>query len=255
MDPYLENHWGDVHARLVTYSCDQIQPRLPRDLRARMQERLLIQPTDDKGRDVIPDVRVVERPRLGRNGGGVAVEVDEPATPHIYLLDERETETFIEIVDARTREHVVTVIEILSLSNKRGGRDTDKYVQEREERAAARISLVEIDLLRDGKRELGDRELNIPRSDRSTYAACVHRGWRRIAFEVYPLPLRTRLPKIRIPLRETDPDVVLDLQAILDLAYANGGYDDTNYAVEPVPPLGADDAAWADAVLREKGMR
>jgi hypothetical protein len=41
MDPYLEApmYWGDVHRRIVTYTCDQIQSRLPADLRARMQER------------------------------------------------------------------------------------------------------------------------------------------------------------------------------------------------------------------------
>src|SRR3954470_9172806 len=103
MDPYLEYHWGDVHAALITYARDQIQPRLPRDLRARMQERLLVRPTEDEGRDMVPDVRVVERPRLGRNGGVVAVEAEGVAEPLIYLLDERQTETFVEIVDAKTR--------------------------------------------------------------------------------------------------------------------------------------------------------
>ncbi len=30
MDPYFEHHWRDVHHRLVTYSCDQIQTQLRR---------------------------------------------------------------------------------------------------------------------------------------------------------------------------------------------------------------------------------
>ena len=73
--------------------------------------------------------------------------------------------------------------------------------------------------------------------------------------EVYRVPLRERLPIIPIPLRETDPDAVLDLQAILDQCYENGGYDDLNYAVDPDPPLDPEDAAWADTLLREKGLR
>ncbi len=36
MDPYLESHWGDVHASLVIYIRDALQGLLPVDLRARV---------------------------------------------------------------------------------------------------------------------------------------------------------------------------------------------------------------------------
>ena len=36
MDPYLEQFWRDVHARLIIYAADQLQGRLPGDLRARL---------------------------------------------------------------------------------------------------------------------------------------------------------------------------------------------------------------------------
>jgi hypothetical protein len=36
MDPYLEQFWGDVHHRLITYLSDAIQKQLPGDLRARV---------------------------------------------------------------------------------------------------------------------------------------------------------------------------------------------------------------------------
>ncbi|MEX0701345.1 MAG: DUF4058 family protein [Planctomycetales bacterium] len=39
MDPWLEQHWGDVHTRFVTYCSDRLQTALPRDLRARVEER------------------------------------------------------------------------------------------------------------------------------------------------------------------------------------------------------------------------
>ena len=29
MDPYLEQFWGDVHHRLITYTCDALQRHLP----------------------------------------------------------------------------------------------------------------------------------------------------------------------------------------------------------------------------------
>jgi hypothetical protein len=60
---------------------------------------------------------------------------------------------------------------------------------------------------------------------------------------------------IPIPLRDSDPDVPLDLQPILEQAYRNGGYDDIDYTAEPDPPLAIDDAKWADALLREHTRR
>jgi hypothetical protein len=34
MDPWLEQHWGDVHTSVVTYCRDRLQGLLPPDLRA-----------------------------------------------------------------------------------------------------------------------------------------------------------------------------------------------------------------------------
>ena|SRR5947209_5900130 len=42
MDPYLEQFWRDVHASLVIYLRDQLQGRLPPDLRARVEERVFV---------------------------------------------------------------------------------------------------------------------------------------------------------------------------------------------------------------------
>jgi hypothetical protein len=41
MDPYLEARWSDVHVKLIAFMGETIQPLLPRDLRARGEERLL----------------------------------------------------------------------------------------------------------------------------------------------------------------------------------------------------------------------
>jgi hypothetical protein len=82
----------------------------------------------------------------------------------------------------------------------------------------------------------------------------VHRGDAGPEWDLYPLPLRHRLPAIRIPLRPTDEDLIFDLQPHLDRAYSNGRYPiDYSKAVEP--PLDPDDAAWADELLRSAGKR
>jgi hypothetical protein len=85
---------------------------------------------------------------------------------------------------------------------------------------------------------------------------CVRRGWQPTAVQVYPVPLRQRLPIINIPLRKTDAEVPLDLQALIDQCYRNGGYDgDIDYRCVPDPPLRQDDESWADEILRGQGRR
>lgn len=92
----------------------------------------------------------------------------------------------------------------------------------------------------------------LPRRLRSAYLACVRRGWKPDHFEIYPLALRSALPRIRVPLRETDPDIGLDLQAIVDQAYKKGRYYSTiDYHQSPDPPLQDEDARWARAIVKK----
>ena len=115
---------------------------------------------------------------------------------------------------------------------------------------------VEIDLIRAGNRILPFPFEKLPRSSRTTYQVWVRRGWQATKVEVYRVPLRKRLPVVRVPLRETDDDAPLDLQALVDQCYRNGDYDaDIDYQVDPDPPLSAEDARWADGLLRQTGRR
>jgi hypothetical protein len=259
MDPYLEAHWRDVHQRLVIYSCDILQPALPRDLRARVEERVFVESPLGAQRAVYPDVRVIERPRRKvpaetRPGGRAAgAATAEPLI--IHLEDEPVTEGYVEIIEVGSGGRVVSVIEFLSLSNKLPGEGQDLYLQKQREMFSGGVSLVEIDLLRAGRRILAVPEERLPASYRTPYRTCVHRSWQGKAYEVYRLPLRERLPVVNVPLRETDPDVALDLQLLIEKCYENGAYDDLDYGREPDPPLEPEDAAWADALLLEQGRR
>jgi hypothetical protein len=256
MDPYLEQYWGDVHNRLITYSCDALQKHLPGDLRARMGERVFVEPTDGLGRNIIPDVRVVERgrpqERIHDTSNGIAVA--EPLVVHLEQ-DEPVRQGFIEIIDIKSGRRVVTVVEILSPSNKLPGPGRELYLKKQDELRAGGVSLVEIDLIRTGTRVLACPFDRIPEGHRTPYAACARRGWKPFEIEYYRIPLRERLPAIRIPLRREDRDVALDLQAVLDRCYEEGRYDDIDYREEPETLLGPDDARWADALLREQGKR
>src|SRR5208337_610478 len=101
----------------------------------------------------------------------------------------------------KSGRRVVTVIEVLSPSNKTVGPGRDLYVKKQEELRAGGVSLVEIDLLRAGTRVLSDPLDRIPEGHRSAYAVCARRGWKPFEIEYYRLPLRDRLPAIPIPLR------------------------------------------------------
>ncbi|MBI4617096.1 MAG: DUF4058 family protein [Planctomycetes bacterium] len=173
----------------------------------------------------------------------------------LYLETEPVTETYLEIIEVGSGRRVVTVIEILFPSNKAPGAGREAYVKKQREVLAARSNLVEIDLLRGGDPVLPVPRHLIPPSHRTPYLVSVRRGARPDLVWIYRAPLAERLPAILVPLRETDDDVPLDLQAVLDRAYESGAYDDLDYRAALDPPLDGADATWADSVLSGAGRR
>ncbi len=256
MDPYLEQHWLDVHHRLTTYACDQLQRKLPPDLRARLEERVFLE--SDEGahyRSIHPDVRIVEHPQLSPLDTSAEGDVGTAEPIVLEIGDEPISQGSIEIADVASGNRVVTVIEFVSPTNKRSGEGRKLYLQKQREVIAAKASLVEIDLTRAGKRHQKGRMACIPRRYWATYMVCITRGWKKDRAELYPLPLAAPLPAIRIPLRKSDTDVRLDLQPLIDQCYENGAYDTIDYRRPLVPPLDAAELAWSDDWLRSKGMR
>ncbi len=256
MDPYLEAHWRDVHSRLVVYVSDALQPWLPIDLKARVEERVFVEGPEGVMRGVYPDVRVVEREiRPPTTAAAPAAVIDVAEAIVVNLESEPVTETFIEIVEVGTGRRVVTVIEVLSPSNKAPGEGQDLYRKKQSEVVASGTNLVEIDLLRGGERTLSVPWHRIPLSHRTHSVVCMRKAVRPTAGWVYRAPLRDRLPIVAVPLRPGDPEIPLDLQAAVDRVYELGRYDDLDYRREPDPPLEAADAVWADALLRSAGRR
>jgi hypothetical protein len=260
MDPWLEQHWGgDLHQRMITYSCDQLEAQLPPGLYAAMEENVYFVEVDQ--RSVFrPDVSVFQgndHPRQSRPAGGGAAAVAEPITIVTPILEVREGH--IEIRDAREGNALVTAIEVLSNSNKLTAEGRAEYRRKRESYYRAGANVVEVDLLRAGPHVLGVPEARLTEEMRAPYSVCVTRtvsGERR--FELYPLDLRQRLPCIGLPLRRGDQDIVFDLQQPLDLAYEKGRYGmRIDYGRPPEPPLASEDAAWAESLIRStaEGVR
>jgi hypothetical protein len=256
MDPWLERPglFPDLHAALIGYLRESLNSVLP-DGYAALGTSLVW--TDENQRR-IPDVGLfgpVERSDdedttdLFSNLGMVAV-LAEP-------LNEPWTEPYLEI-RSNDDERIVTAIEVLSPSNKKAG-DAGRaaYLQKQGELRRAGVHLVEIDLLRGGEHSTAIPLRQLERvGARRDYHVCVTVVADRDRYEVKTFQLADRLPNIAVPLDPGVQPVVLDLQPILDRAYDTGRY--ARFAkyetVSPFPPLSAEHVAWAEGILKSKGV-
>ncbi|HDQ73567.1 MAG TPA: DUF4058 family protein [Chloroflexi bacterium] len=289
MDPYLEAlaRWTDVHQRLITYIADALQSQVRPDYHARMGERVYVVAPHHT---FYPDVLVVQHPARemapvyveavvdeaapadevieadGDAGGVEDVEVeaetraepDDAPLPLIVRLDPAEyREPYVEIVHTAGDE-VVTVIEMLSPANKASGPGRDLYRRKQAQILDSPVNLIEIDLLSTGQPTVALPIEVVAGLPAHRYLIGVRRAAQPDQAEVYPIPLSRRLPAVNVPLREPDPDVVLDLQALFTRCYDNGGYGDLiDYRQPPpiAPMLEPEEAAWIDGLLRGRGLR
>lgn len=235
MNPFLEQVWEDFHAAFITYLRDRINPTLPGDLRARMERRVFVGEPDARGRAIRPDVHVVE---TANDSGGVAAMAEPVAEPLTFRLPQETREPFIQIVDANDHR-VVTVLELLSPANKRLGAGRNEYLRKQRECLDARVSLVEIDLLRGGEPTTLGADKPIPANRPAAYHVSVA-YMPGACLQVYPIGLTAALPRVRVPLRTEQEFIELNLQAVLAEALAKGNYDDLDYAAAIEPTLSAD---------------
>lgn len=215
MDPYLERYWRDVHHDLVGLSRSALNSVLPPDLVARTEERVVDSVKYDKPRAIYPAVRVYEDFRSGATPQGVAGAAAVAQPIALELESEEHTETYVTILDAEGGE-LVSVIEFLSHANKLPGEGREQYRRKRNELIAARVNLIEIDLVREGSwRELL-QPIVAPANIQMAYRVLTRRFHPVRRVELYPISIRQRLPIIPVPLRENDPDVTLDLQSLIE---------------------------------------
>ncbi len=247
MDPYLEDPkvWPDVHHELIS----EIRGAISRQLRPRytamVEDRVYLSDDEDPGRSVIiPDITIHEHdgrasfPSFSDSDGGVALAEPVVVTT---LIDTEIHEARLAIYE-RATQSLVTVIEVLSPSNKvAGSRGRTSYKAKRDEVMQSSVHLVEIDLLRSGMPIIPDSRL--PPCE---YRVHISRDEERPKGRVWPIRLTQRLPIIPIPLRAPDPDCPLDLQAALNAIYDRVGYDlVVDYEHEPTPPLAEPLSEWA----------
>jgi hypothetical protein len=240
MNPYFEqaDHWPDFHPEFLMTLRRQLDPRLGPDYIVQLEKHVYIHDLPPEPRRLLgrPDISAI---RSGASAAGqLALGILEAPAEVQLPVQDVERVAFLEIRDRRGRE-LVTVIELLSPSNKRPGDDRQQYLAKRREILRSTAHLVEIDLLRGWE--------PMPADDRpgGDYSVLVSRAGRRPAADSWPIRLRDRLPVIPIPLRPADPDAQIDLQEVLHQAYDGPGYQKFIYAGTPEPPLSAEDAGWA----------
>ena len=221
MNPYLERSsiWPGFHNRLVTLLAEQMGPKLPGNYRIDLEERVEVQTHFDPPPSLalalmIPDALVSDAPSSAYPGGmttaatavataappkdaavaappkdAAAVPVRMPRTVRIIRLR----------VEAAPNRQVVTIIEVLSPTNKAPGEGRRRYIRKREAILAAGVNLVEIDLLR--RWEPMPLETPPPASD---YRILVCRAWQRPDALLYPFTVRQPIPAFPLPLLPSD---------------------------------------------------
>jgi hypothetical protein len=240
MDPWLERSdlWPDVHNGLIAAIRDVLAPQLRPRYYVALEERVYVEEAQGLALVGRPDLAVVGARRTEAGDARTAAAVVEVELP----MADRVRETYLEVRTPGEGE-VVTVLEVLSPANKRGGEGRRLYLQKRSSVLATLTSLIEIDLLRAGESMpvIGNR----PSSD---YAILVSRSWQRPRAHLLPFALRDSIPPVPVPLRKGEDEPTVDLGAVLGALYERACYDlRIDYRRPAEPPLVADDAAWAEA--------
>lgn len=244
MNPYLERAgvWEEFHVEFMTRAKVHLLQQLRPNYLVRIESRMYIHEPPHGDRFFgIADAGIIHNPGNETKEGTVQT-LPPPVTARIPEPVEIEKLRYLTIV-SRSDGELVTVIELLSPTNKYSGPDRDLYRAKRREILRSKSHFVELDLLRGGPRM---DYVNMPHCD---YCAVVSRVEARPEVGVWPWRLRDPMPPIPIPVRSPDADARLELKAILDQVYDETGLQDYIYAGPPEPRLAPDDAAWAAPFL------
>ncbi|MFZ5916007.1 MAG: DUF4058 family protein [Chloroflexota bacterium] len=254
MDPYLERPdlWPDVHNRLIVSLADELAPRLRPRYYVAIEERTYLAGPEELLFSGRPDVAVVDEPRVAYETatavGVAALEVVPVELP----LPDYVRETYLQVRAVET-DKVITVIEILSPSNKRPGEGRNLYEHKRLLLLGTLTHLVEIDLLRAGEPMTMTVRGDVPPGH---YRILISHAEKRPTGDLLAFSVRRPIPAFRLPLQKGDEAPLVDLNQLLHALYDRAGYDlRVDYRAEADPPLEGEDAAWAGELLRQASRR
>ena len=233
MNPYLEDSWSDVHASLIAYFAKALQYHLPAGLFARIR----VSSTFEYGHGVLvrstcESEQMAEAWALASKPG-MSTEAP-PETEYDSLGSQYARYRWIEVVDAKADNVVITNVDVLTPSNK--GSNYEAYMLKRQRALSAGVNYVEVDLLR---QPVGEYYCSsAARADDSPYTISITQAGSPLSTQVYHVGLLQPLPAVRIPLRTREEAVTVELQPLLNAAYEDGAYGQTiNYQQPLEPPL------------------
>jgi Protein of unknown function (DUF4058) len=251
MDPYLEiSEWFNFHFDLIAAIKDQIQPLVFPNYLVVTETRVYLERNEGDTLRFIPDIGFQPTGATGahwqtESGATAVLEPDY----YLAVMPEEHREHYLVLRD-RGKNELVTVIEILSPTNKLPGSDgTREYHQKRERLLESHVNLIEIDLLRGGQRP----RLNRPQPPWMDYCVYLHRASERPKILAWQFTIRHRLPELPVPLSDGDPDVRLNLQAAFTSLYDRLGYSLRIPYDQPLaPPVRPDDEQWVREQLTNR---
>ena len=241
MNPYLERRdiWPDFHNRLIVAMAEELGPQLPDDYHIALQQRIEVaEPFDSQSglALMIPDLLVTDEPAgPGRWATDMSTAtVDAPPEDAIAVRVRMPREvrvTWLRIETVPERE-LVTIVEVLSPTNKAPGRERQRYIRKRDVIIAGGVNLVEIDLLR--RWAPMPLETAPPASD---YRILVCRGWERPDALLYPFSVQQPIPRFTLPLLPEDKPPDVDLGPIVNTLHQTARYGQiTRYQNPPPEP-------------------
>jgi hypothetical protein len=220
MDPYLEDEqlWPAFHQELVNNLRASLLPGLLDRYQCRVGYRCYhVEPTSD-----------------------ASAASGERREPYVEIFD-------------RSDGKLTSQIDVVCPANKTTAGGRESYLEKRKEGKAQSASMVEIDLVLQGKPMLEYSREGLPDWD---YAVTVTRSTVPDRFEIYTATLQKRLPRFRLPLRSDDRDTVVDLQTLFTRTYDDGGFAaKIDYQRDPVAPLTSEDRLWLDDLLKQQKLR
>ncbi|MFM7448126.1 MAG: DUF4058 family protein [Leptolyngbyaceae cyanobacterium] len=255
MDPYLEQpiFWSEFHSRLIVAIADALAPSLLPRYYVGVETRTYWDSTDETLLVGVADAIVLSTP----NQPPLQPLADRPTVatqtrPQQVLLPmpAEVRQRYLEIREAGS-DAVITVIEVVSPTNKRKGWGRTVYERKRQQILASASHLVEIDLLR-ADQPMAMQGVTTP----TDYRILVSRSTYRPRADLYGFTLREAIPEFLLPLKELSEDVGVNLQAIVQGIYDRGGYHIRIDYQQPVPPpaLSADNQLWVNELLRNASI-
>ena len=239
MNPYLESpyRWPEIHTWLIVEIARSLNPQLLPRYRAAVETRVYI----DLLPAGIPDASVYAAGDSGAKTSTAIALTTKPEQVTLPMPLERR-ERYLEIREVAT-QRVLSVIEVLSPSNKRSGNGRQKYLAKRQTVLSSATHLIEIDLLRTGE------PMPMSGGQQTDYQVLVSRANKRPLAERYGFNLHDPIPTFPLPLEKgTDEPIIHLHQSLTNVCRETGVDTGIDYTAQPQPPLSPADFAWVQSL-------